>query len=92
MNYKELESQLFKQRQNNKQLNEEIYRLKAATIALENNKILDKVAKIERNKLETLSPKSKAAMEQIVNSPSKQNNDLYRQNSVQRMHHNIPHR
>lgn len=92
LNYKELETHLLKERQNNKQLHEEIYKLKAATAILENNKVADKISKVERHKSEILSPKSKIAMQQIVNSPSKQKNDFYRQNSVQRMHHNIPHR
>lgn len=89
MNYKELETQLLKERLTNKQLYEEIYKLKAE-MTLSDNK--DKMNKIERHKSEILSPKSKIAMQQIVNSPSKQKSDFYRQNSVQRMHHNIPHR
>ncbi|XP_056637820.1 citron Rho-interacting kinase [Diorhabda sublineata] len=91
MNYKDLENQLLKERKNNKQLNEEIYKLKAATMIQETNKIADKM-KIERHKSEALTPKGKAALQQIVNSPSKQKNQFYRQNSTQRMHHNIPHR
>lgn len=92
LNYKELESQLLKERQNNKQLHEEIYKLKAATVSLDNNKIMDEFGKVERHKSDILSPKSKIAMQQIVNSPSKQRGEFYRQNSIQRMHHNIPHR
>lgn len=91
MNYKELETQLLKERLTSKQLHEEIYKLKAE-IASTENKVSDKMNKIERHKSEILSPKSKIAIQQIVNSPSKQKSDFYRQNSVQRMHHNIPHR
>ncbi|KAJ8956368.1 hypothetical protein NQ318_015106 [Aromia moschata] len=93
LNYKDLEAQLLKERQANRQLNEEIYKLKAATCINDNGNLMEKMnAKVERHRSEILSPKSKVAMQQIVNSPSKQKSDLYRQNSVQRMHHNIPHR
>lgn len=92
MNYKELELQLLKERRNNKELLEEICRLKAEVVSTENNQVMDKINKIERHKSEILSPKSKIAMQQIVNSPSKQKSTFFRQNSVQRMHHNIPHR
>ncbi|XP_050504436.1 citron Rho-interacting kinase [Diabrotica virgifera virgifera] len=90
MNYKDLEYQLLKERQNNQQLNEEIYKLKAATMIQETNKVADRI-KAERSKSEVLSPKSKAAMQLLVNSPSKQK-EFNRQNSQRRMHHNIPHR
>ncbi|CAH1118647.1 unnamed protein product [Phaedon cochleariae] len=93
MNYKDLETQLLKERQTNKQLHEEIYKLKAATLIPENAQTAEKSnIKVDRHKSEILSPKSRVAMQQIVNSPSKQKSDVYRQNSVQRMHHNIPHR
>ncbi|KAJ8966919.1 hypothetical protein NQ314_003226 [Rhamnusium bicolor] len=78
MNYKDLELQLHKERQANKQLHEEIYRLKAATCISDNSNVLDKLkVKVDKQKSEILSPKTKIAMEQIVNSPSKQKNDLY---------------
>lgn len=93
LNYKDLEMQLQKERETNKQLNEELCRLKASSMLRASHSLLDKVnTKLQRHKSEVISPKSKIALEQIVNSPSKQKNDLYRQNSVQRMHHNIPHR
>ncbi|KAJ8916601.1 hypothetical protein NQ315_000246 [Exocentrus adspersus] len=92
LNYKDLELQLCKEREANKQLMEELCRVKASSVIRDGEPILDKANKVRRNKSEVLSPKSKAAMEQIVQSPSKQKGDLYRQHSVQRMHHNIPHR
>lgn len=83
-----MESQLFKERQINKELQEQIFRLKA-----ENSiNTLDKVSKIERHRSEIVSPRTKVVMEQIANSPSSQKGDLLRQNSAQRMHHKIPHR
>ncbi|KAG5866592.1 hypothetical protein JTB14_013111 [Gonioctena quinquepunctata] len=91
MNYRDLEAQLLKEKRMNKELQEQIYRLKAASIVYENNIVADKL-KVDGKKLDIMSPKTKVAMQQIVNSPSKQKNDVYRQNSVQRMHHNIPHR
>ncbi|CAH1979493.1 unnamed protein product [Acanthoscelides obtectus] len=90
LHYKDLELELLKEKQLNKQLQEEVYKLKAATIADEVKNVADKM-KVDRHKSEIMSPKSKLVLQQIVNSPSKQK-DMYRQNSVQRMHHNIPHR
>ncbi|KAJ8983720.1 hypothetical protein NQ317_009156, partial [Molorchus minor] len=94
MNYKDLEAQLFKERQSKKQLQEELFKIKASTSIGENRKVLDKIntARLDRHKSEILSPKSKIAMQQIVNSPGNQKNDAYQRGSEQRMHHNIPHR
>lgn len=86
LNYKDLETQLFKERQTNKELQEQIFRLKAES----SMNILDKVSKVDRHRSEIVSPRTKVAMEQIAKSPQK--GDLLRQNSAQRMHHNIPHR
>ncbi|KAJ8927857.1 hypothetical protein NQ314_019638, partial [Rhamnusium bicolor] len=72
MNYKDLEMQLHKERQANKQLHEEIYRLKAATSISDNSNVLEKLkVKVDKQKSEILSPKTKIAMEQIVNSPNR---------------------
>nr|CAH7718792.1 unnamed protein product [Callosobruchus chinensis] len=90
LHYKDLELELLKEKQLSKQLQEEVYKLKAATIANDAKTVVDKT-KVDRHKSEIMSPRSKLVLQQIVNSPSKQK-DLYRQNSVQRMHHNIPHR
>nr|CAI5863093.1 unnamed protein product [Callosobruchus analis] len=90
LHYKDLELELLKEKQLSKQLQDEVYKLKAATIANEVKTAIDK-PKVDRHKSEIMSPRSKLVLQQIVNSPSKQK-DLYRQNSVQRMHHNIPHR
>lgn len=79
LNYRDLENQLSKERLANKNLREEIQELKSA---ISNKCTANKV--IEDNR--------KKAMELIVRSPASQKNDLSRQNSVQRMHHNIPHR
>ncbi|XP_060533319.1 citron Rho-interacting kinase [Cylas formicarius] len=89
MNYKDLEHQLAKERQTNRQLQEEIYKLKVSEVNLN---VADKLCKVARTKSEVLSPKSKDTMNNIVKSPGSQNNVMQRQNSLQRMHHNIPHR
>nr|XP_023022952.1 citron Rho-interacting kinase [Leptinotarsa decemlineata] len=91
MNYKDLESQLLKEKKTNKELQEEIFKLKAIVVTQEQTIPSEKIKVLKQNP-EIMSPKSKVAIQQIVNSPSKQKNDFYRRNSVQRMHHNIPHR
>ncbi|XP_022914503.2 citron Rho-interacting kinase [Onthophagus taurus] len=81
LNYKDLEHQLFKEKETNKNLQEEIIKLKSITLPNLNLNKLDSKMNIKDQK---------RLLEQIVQSPQK--NDLYRQNSVQRMQHNIPHR
>ncbi|CAG9853757.1 unnamed protein product [Phyllotreta striolata] len=82
MNYKDLESQLSKERQINKNLQEEIFKLK---LNLQGKDAVAVKSKVERHKSEILSPKNK-----IVTKDSEQK--FYRQSSLNRMHHNIPHR
>lgn len=85
LNYRELETMLMKERENNRSLKEEVTKLKAATLPTD---------KIEVKKMTPPnSPKTKLAMEQLVRSPASQNNSkTQRKSSSQRMHHNIPHR
>ncbi|KAK9874246.1 hypothetical protein WA026_002601 [Henosepilachna vigintioctopunctata] len=92
MNYKDLELQLQKERATNKTLQEEVYRLRAENSQKINDDCSRQIAKVNRHKSETVSPKMKRAMQKLVQSPCSQSKDLLRKNSVQRMHHNIPHR
>ncbi|XP_017783793.1 PREDICTED: citron Rho-interacting kinase [Nicrophorus vespilloides] len=84
LNYKDMELQLKKEKEHTKTLNQEIIKLKSELYAKSENDILNETVKHVNMQDEMLA--------QIVQSPSSQKNDLYRQNSVQRMHHNIPHR
>lgn len=84
LNYKDLEVQLAKEREQNKQLHQEIIKLKADTFKKNENDI-------KLDAIRSLSVQEDI-LAQIVHSPTSQKNDLYRQNSIQRMHHNIPHR
>lgn len=79
LNYKDLEHQLNKEKEITKNLRQEIITLKSHL----HPGNLDKSVEVNIKD-------HKRVLEQIVQSPQK--NELYRQNSVQRMHHNIPHR
>ena len=70
----------------NKDLQEEIYKLKAEISCK-----VTPVTKLLRHKSEITSPKTKLAMEQLTKSPAS-SNEFVKKNSMQRMHHNIPHR
>ncbi|CAG9767567.1 unnamed protein product [Ceutorhynchus assimilis] len=83
LNYKDLETELIKEKESNKKLKEEVVKLKAATMS---EIYTDKVSKMEKSKVDVLTPNSKAALSQIVVSPTS------RQNSSRRMHYSIPHR
>lgn len=85
LNYKDLELELVKEREVNKHLREEILQMKTCTK-------LKGVADVVRSASKVAMREQKEVLEQIVQSPASQKNDLYRQNSVQRMHHNIPHK
>ncbi|KRT80293.1 C1 domain containing protein [Oryctes borbonicus] len=80
LNYKDLEHQLTKEKEVTKDLRQEIVKLKSQ-LCRDNPEKTNIVFDIKDHK---------KVLEQIVQSPQK--NELYRQNSVQRMHHNIPHR
>ena len=86
INYKDLESELQKHKKMNKDLQEEIYKLKAEISCK-----VTPVTKLLRHKSEITSPKTKLAMEQLTKSPAS-SNEFVKKNSMQRMHHNIPHR
>ncbi|KAF7283165.1 hypothetical protein GWI33_001228 [Rhynchophorus ferrugineus] len=92
MNYKDMESELTKEREHNRKLKEEVFKLKAATMNEFNSNISEKMAKMGKIHADILSPRTKEALTKIVNSPGSQKGDFSRHNSVQRMHHNIPHR
>lgn len=79
MNYKDLENELKKEKQTNNELREELYKLKNYSLpdCLKQNKLFKEDKKI---------------LEQIVQSPNTQKNELPRQKSLQRMRHKIPHR
>lgn len=80
LNYKDLEHQLNKERDLTRNLRRDILKLKSQLYPDTSEKI---------NTVMNIKDHMKV-LEQIAQSPQK--NDLYRQNSVQRMHHNIPHR
>lgn len=76
LNYRDLEAELVKEKEVNKDLRHEIVKLKTESMGKGYNRVDLK--------------EQKSVLNQIVQSPAK--SDLYRQNSVQRMHHNIPHK
>ncbi|KAI4463668.1 myotonic dystrophy s/t kinase-related [Holotrichia oblita] len=80
LNYRDLEHQLTKERDVTKNLRQEIIELKSKLYPDSSEKV-NTVLDIKDHR---------KVLAQIVQSPQK--NELYRQNSVQRMHHNIPHR
>lgn len=84
MNYRELEAMLMKERESNRNLREEVTRLKAASLPTE--------SEITRKITPPNSPRTKLALEQLVRSPASQKDNFQRNPSIQRMHHNIPHR
>lgn len=85
LNYRELEAMLMKERESNRNLREEVTKLKA--MSLPNEKI-----DTEKRVTPPNSPRTKLALEQLVRSPASQNENFQRKPSIQRMHHNIPHR
>lgn len=80
LNYRDLEHQLTKEREVTKNLRQEVIELKSKLYPDSSEKTTTVLDIQDHRKV----------LAQIVQSP--QRNELYRQNSVQRMHHNIPHR
>ncbi|GJQ75197.1 hypothetical protein Trydic_g9799 [Trypoxylus dichotomus] len=80
LNYKDLEHQLTKERETTTSLRQELVKLKSQLYP-DNSEKTNIILDIKDHR---------KVLEQIVQSP--QRNELYRQNSIQRMHHNIPHR
>jgi citron Rho-interacting kinase len=86
VNYKDLELELQKQKQINKNLQDENHKLLAEL------KCKVSPPKLTRHKSDIISPKTKLAMEQLGKAPAPSKSDLFKQSSVRRMYHNIPHR
>lgn len=85
LNYKDLETELLKEKEVIKHLREEINKLKSTTKQKNITDVIRKESKLAIKE-------QRDVLDQIVQSPASQKNDLYRQNSLQRMHHNIPHK
>ncbi|XP_045467164.1 citron Rho-interacting kinase-like [Harmonia axyridis] len=92
LNYKDLELELKKEKASNKALQEEIFKLKAESSQKVNDNCAKQIANVSRHKSDIVSPKSKIAMQKLVQSPSSQIKDKQSNKSGQRMHHRIPHR
>lgn len=92
LNYRDLESLLLKEKENNRNLKEQINKLKSESLTSQSQTSRIESEKIERNATPPNSPRTKLALEQLVRSPASQNGDFQRKPSIQRMHHNIPHR
>ncbi|KAF5279138.1 hypothetical protein FQA39_LY18316 [Lamprigera yunnana] len=87
VNYKDLENMLLQERDINKSLQQEIVKLKSEFRGKSKNML----NKSDSTGL-SFSPHTKIAVEKLTETPNTEKNELYRQNSKQRMYHNIPHR
>lgn len=86
LNYKDLETELKKEKESNRDLRQEIIKLKTESCPrLDMSRSKNKVESIQNEE-------QKKILQQLVQSPNAQKNELYRHNSIQRMRHNIPHR
>ena len=85
LNYKDLEERLSQERETSQKLQQEVIKLKSE---------LYSATKTEPLKIQNvnISGENKQVLHQLTKSPASQTTDLNRQNSQQRMHHNIPHR
>ncbi|XP_066144839.1 citron Rho-interacting kinase-like [Euwallacea fornicatus] len=92
LNYRDLELELLKERENNTKLREELFKLKVPGQCEANSfNLANKVAgKIEKSKSQIMSPRTIEALEQITTPRS--NQTQFNRNGSSRMHHNIPHR